>query len=271
MRLPVLTSMNRSLFILLLLAFLCACTVQKRLHRPGWHVSWNKNYKQNKGSEKSDEAQRRAIVEEVAEASYQNTISNNSDNELDILDSRMETPTIIESEKLYRIDSTQKSITIDNQPSSQSSFRLKKNSNIRKTKTELGRHHILSIVFFVLFLLSILAIIAIVYNISIGASLSGFLFFLFAIFVLIVLGFLFLIGSLIALFSHSVSKTKTVENKDNTESKSPSKEQAEPSETEIKKQEKGIQKSEKTSKNSDIVAISITAIAAVLFFLLLYN
>jgi magnesium-transporting ATPase (P-type) len=38
--------------------------VQKRLHRPGWHVSWNKNYKQNKGSEALEE---KSIITELTQ------------------------------------------------------------------------------------------------------------------------------------------------------------------------------------------------------------
>ncbi|MFT6501623.1 MAG: hypothetical protein ACJASQ_001739 [Crocinitomicaceae bacterium] len=56
--------MNRFLVILLLLAFTSACTVQKRLHRPGWHVSWNKNYKQNKASEALEE---KSVITELTE------------------------------------------------------------------------------------------------------------------------------------------------------------------------------------------------------------
>ena len=37
--------MGRIISVLLILLIVSSCTIQKRLHRPGWHVSWNKNYK----------------------------------------------------------------------------------------------------------------------------------------------------------------------------------------------------------------------------------
>jgi uncharacterized membrane protein len=55
--------MNRYLLILFLLVFISACTVQKRLHRPGWNVSWNKKYKHNKGSDKLAEIESKEAIE----------------------------------------------------------------------------------------------------------------------------------------------------------------------------------------------------------------
>lgn len=47
-------NMHRITLILLLLIFASSCTIQKRLHRPGWNVSWNKNYRSNSGSDISE-------------------------------------------------------------------------------------------------------------------------------------------------------------------------------------------------------------------------
>lgn len=52
-----------------------SCTIQKRLHRPGWHVSWNKNYK---SSDKSDFSSEENLVQNSENAS-QETISNDSE------------------------------------------------------------------------------------------------------------------------------------------------------------------------------------------------
>ena len=52
-----------------------ACTIQKRLHRPGWHVSWNKNYKHDKGSEKLEE---KIVISELTEEEEYSSFENES-------------------------------------------------------------------------------------------------------------------------------------------------------------------------------------------------
>jgi Flp pilus assembly protein TadB len=272
--------MNRSLLILFLLIFTSACTVQKRLHRPGWHVSWNKNYKQNKGSEELEEKSVSIeLTEEEEFSSFEHESNSREEENLPEYELEHEHEQLKSTSRSEYADQLEIEITTDtlHTPYERDTYISKRPSKESKSKSQFGSNHTLSIVLFFLFLLSIVGISALLYNISIVTSIITAAFYLFGVLVLIVLGLLFLIGSIIALFYQSKSRpknranTESTESKEKEENKSPEKEQPEELETERKEQESTTKKQEKTSKKKDLIALSIFGIAAVLIFFLIYN
>jgi hypothetical protein len=45
----------RFIILLLSITFIASCTVQKRLHRPGWHIEWRHQMKKTKDASRQDE------------------------------------------------------------------------------------------------------------------------------------------------------------------------------------------------------------------------
>ncbi|MFT6246135.1 MAG: hypothetical protein ACJA0U_002068 [Salibacteraceae bacterium] len=161
--------MNRSFLILFLLIFTSACTVQKRLHRPGWHVSWNKNYKQAKGSEELEEKSVSIELTEEEEFSSSENESNSREEEdqHEYELERLESTSLSEYKDQPEID-----ITTDtpHTPYERAAYISKRSLEESKSKTEFGSKHILSIILLLLFLLCIVGIFALIYNISIALT-----------------------------------------------------------------------------------------------------
>lgn len=59
---------------MLLLAQFSSCTVQKRVHRKGWHVEWKRHYKNDRSAD-SDEALRTQRTQHTSETSVQKNAS----------------------------------------------------------------------------------------------------------------------------------------------------------------------------------------------------
>ena len=163
--------MNRSLFILFILIFTSACTVQKRLHRPGWHVSWNKKHKQAKGSEELEEKSVSIELTEEEEFSWSENESNNREEE-NLHEYELEQlKSTSRSEYADQLETEIKTDTLHT-PYERDTFISKRSVEESKSKTEFSSKHTLSIVLFLLFLLCIVGIFALIYNISIAPYLD---------------------------------------------------------------------------------------------------
>jgi ABC-type Na+ efflux pump permease subunit len=269
--------MNRSLLILFLLIFTSACTVQKRLHRPGWHVSWNKKYKQNKGSEELEEKSVSIESTEEEEFSSFEHEANNREEE-DQQEYKLEHEQLKSTSRSEYIDQLEIEITTDtlHTPYERDTYISKKSSEESKSKTQFGSHHPRSIVFFMFFMLCTLGVFAIFFNLSFSASLSAYIISLLGIAVLVVLGFIFFIIAIVTLFSNSkplpknIANPESSESKEKEENKSPDQEQPKELETEKTEQENTTEDQGETSRKSDSVAILLVAIAAILVFFLIY-
>jgi len=142
--------MSRSLFILFLLIFTSACTVQKRLHRPGWHVSWNKKYKHDKGSEELAKIESKEAIErnhdEVELPLSENTIKEEEEIE-------SPKPTIEVSVAEDEIENKPISTSIENNTSTQQTTPTNNEKKEDSKKTKWHPNYSLGILFTALFLM----------------------------------------------------------------------------------------------------------------------
>ena len=85
--------------IVLSITFMCSCTIEKRLHGRGYHISWNKKYSRVK----KDEVKKQLEEEEVVEEEVIDTLST-SQNEEALIEEEPITPPEADSTDISRED-----------------------------------------------------------------------------------------------------------------------------------------------------------------------
>lgn len=190
--------------IFLLIVFASSCTIQKRLHRPGWHVSWNKSYKGGTNSDVSENSHESTenesttfiVEEELEEVSH--SVNNNSESCASDLD--------IASEIAIQAIPEQTSGEKEDKKEM-----LKKNSNfqkILKKAKSAENDRTIPFVSIALIILALIAIAAAVYTITTQAETSDeatakiFR----SIFLLIAAGVLFLLAAISYVVQSSLKK-----------------------------------------------------------------
>lgn len=78
----------RGLTLIFLLSIIAAsCTIQKRVHRPGWHIEWNKNYRSGDKSNESTSVKSNDLDDNQSELRQSETIVVESNSEFESIKS----------------------------------------------------------------------------------------------------------------------------------------------------------------------------------------
>jgi Na+/glutamate symporter len=124
--------------------------VQKRLHRPGWHVSWNKKYQHDKGSEELAEIESKNATERNHDE-FEFPLSENAIKEEEEIEGPK--PTIEVSVAEDEIENKPISTSIENNTSTQQTTPTNNEKKEDSKKTKWHPNYSLGILFTVLFLL----------------------------------------------------------------------------------------------------------------------
>lgn len=119
---------------LLSIVFFSSCTIQKRVHRKGWHVEWRQQYKKVHAVDADD---RETVLNEEKSAAEQNNSQNLSSEEIQFQESET-SPTKTSAEKQLTMDSRPDAIpSVVIQPES-----IESNSQLIHSTTELRSLHV---------------------------------------------------------------------------------------------------------------------------------
>lgn len=129
--------LRASLIVLLILA---SCTVTKRVHNPGFHIEWHKNYSKDLSSERKDERKNNAEDQEVVLANSSemvetiDSLTNNSI-EIPVVQTSVEEERSIKPSELLKDDAVQlpESGIISEKPDQEKTTNQKSNSKHKKS------------------------------------------------------------------------------------------------------------------------------------------
>lgn len=175
----------RYLLFILLAAFLTNCTIQKRVHRKGWHVEWKRNYKSQKSDPKQDEER---FAWQQAETKSQESVEKKTVSapnlELEeinhqVVDQRAvdqrKSKTSQSSDKQYidNIGDTQSEVKVETSEEKEESYQAKEKQRLQSRSGGGGKGTTILIVGAVLLLLGLLSLFLIVFAADLGAAILG--------------------------------------------------------------------------------------------------